>query len=149
MNILLLKYFRTAWLMRKLIVRKYMRNINDNAVQGRLSENYLTRKFIAWNISDTKYSRFTVFGVTVEEYNIHVHVCINKHSVWWMSKKSLVSLNLLHVYYIQWKLFSDSHFSYNYSPCHYLEGTKDAFCYKFRRLTNGQNYSAMCTNEWP
>ena len=39
---------------------KYMRNINDNAVQGRLSENYLTRKFIAWNILDTKYSRFTV-----------------------------------------------------------------------------------------
>ena len=37
-----------------------MRNINDNAVQGRLSKNYLTRKIIAWNISDTKYSRFTV-----------------------------------------------------------------------------------------
>ena len=34
---------------------KYMRNINDNAVQGRLSENYLTRKIIAWNIVDTKY----------------------------------------------------------------------------------------------
>ena len=26
---------------------KYTRNINDNAVQGRLSENYLTRKIIA------------------------------------------------------------------------------------------------------
>ena len=39
---------------------KYMRNINDNAVQGHLSENYLTRKIIAWNILDTKYSRFTV-----------------------------------------------------------------------------------------
>ena len=39
---------------------KYMRNINENAVQGRLSENYLTRKIIAWNILDTKYSRFTV-----------------------------------------------------------------------------------------
>ena len=25
---------------------KHMRNINDNAVQGRLSENSLTRKFI-------------------------------------------------------------------------------------------------------
>ena len=35
---------------------KYMRYINDNAVQGRLSENYLTRKIIAWNILDTKYS---------------------------------------------------------------------------------------------
>ena len=30
---------------------KYMRNINDNAVQGRLSENYLMR-----NILGTKYS---------------------------------------------------------------------------------------------
>ena len=29
---------------------KYIRNINDNAVQGRLSENYLTRKIIARNI---------------------------------------------------------------------------------------------------
>ena len=26
---------------------KYMRNINDNAVQGHLSENYLMRKIIA------------------------------------------------------------------------------------------------------
>ncbi len=34
--------------------------INANAVRGRLSENYLTRKFIARNIFDTKYSRFTV-----------------------------------------------------------------------------------------
>ena len=39
---------------------KYMRNINNNAVQGCLSENYLTRKIIAWNILDTKYSKFTV-----------------------------------------------------------------------------------------
>ena len=41
---------------------KYMRNINDNTVQGRLSENYFTRKIIiAWNILDTKYLWFTVF----------------------------------------------------------------------------------------
>ena len=39
---------------------KIMHIINDNAVRGRLSENYLTRKFIAPNIFDTKYSRFTV-----------------------------------------------------------------------------------------
>ena len=39
---------------------KYMHNINDNAVQGRLSEKYLTRKIIARNILDTKYSRFMV-----------------------------------------------------------------------------------------
>ena len=47
--------------MRKLNARKYiLRNINDNAVQGRLPENYLTRKIIARNILDTKYLRFTV-----------------------------------------------------------------------------------------
>ena len=57
----MLKYFWTAWLVRKLNARNTcMRNINENAVQGRLSENYLTRKIIAQNILDTKYSRFTV-----------------------------------------------------------------------------------------
>ena len=29
---------------------KYTRNIDDNAVQGRLSKNYLTRKLITQNI---------------------------------------------------------------------------------------------------
>ena len=37
-----------------------MHNINDNAVQGRLSENYLMQKIIAQN---TKYSRFMVVHV--------------------------------------------------------------------------------------
>ena len=37
-----------------------MRNINGNVVQGHLSENYLTRKFITQNILDMKYSWFTV-----------------------------------------------------------------------------------------
>ena len=46
--------------MQKLKTRKYMRNINGNVVQGHLSENYLTRKFIAQNILDMKYSWFTV-----------------------------------------------------------------------------------------
>ena len=31
----------------KIKCTKYMHNINDNVVQGRLSENYLTRKIIA------------------------------------------------------------------------------------------------------
>ena len=31
-----------------------MHNINDNAVQSRLSKNHLRRKIIAWNIIDTK-----------------------------------------------------------------------------------------------
>jgi hypothetical protein len=39
---------------------KSVRIINANAVRGRLSENYFTRNFIARNIFDTKYSRFTV-----------------------------------------------------------------------------------------
>ena len=47
--------------MRKLKAQKYMHNINDNAVQDRLSEIYLTRKIIARNILDMKYSRFTVY----------------------------------------------------------------------------------------
>ena len=41
--------------MRKLNARKYIRNINDNVVQGRLSENYLTR--------NTKYFRYEIFTI--------------------------------------------------------------------------------------
>ena len=37
-----------------------MRNINNNAVQGRLFKNYLMQKIIAQNILDMKYSRSTV-----------------------------------------------------------------------------------------
>ena len=43
---------------------KIMCIINDNAVRGRLSENYLTRKSITRNICDAKYSRFTVYTIT-------------------------------------------------------------------------------------
>ena len=34
-----------------------------------------------------------------------------------------------------------------YRRCPSLEGTKDALCHKFRRLTIGQNCRAVCTNE--
>ena len=51
--------------MRKLNTRNIMRVVSANAVRGRLSENYLTRKFIARNIFDTKYSRFTVISLSV------------------------------------------------------------------------------------
>ena len=54
------KIFSDSMACAKIKRTKYIRNINDNAVQRRLSENYLTRKIIAWNILDTKYSRFTV-----------------------------------------------------------------------------------------
>ena len=41
------KIFSDSMACAKIKRTKYMRNINDNAVQGRLSENYLTRKIIA------------------------------------------------------------------------------------------------------
>ena len=37
-----IKIFSDSLACAKLNARKYIRNINDNAVQGRLSENYLT-----------------------------------------------------------------------------------------------------------
>ena len=54
------KIFSDSMACAKIKRTKYMRNINDNAVQGHLSENCLTRKIIARNILDTKYSRFMV-----------------------------------------------------------------------------------------
>ena len=41
------KIFSDSLACAKIKRTKYMRNINDNAVQGRLSENYLTQKIIA------------------------------------------------------------------------------------------------------
>ena len=54
------KIFSDSMAYAKIKHMKYMRNINDNAVQDRLSENYLTQKIIAWNILDMKYSQFKV-----------------------------------------------------------------------------------------
>ena len=61
-NISLLKFFGTAWLVQKLNTWKYVHTIaiNDNAVQSHLSENYLPQKIIAQNILSMKYSQFTV-----------------------------------------------------------------------------------------
>ena len=42
-----IKIFSDSMACVKIKRTKYMRNINNNAVQGRLSENYLTRKIIA------------------------------------------------------------------------------------------------------
>ena len=42
------------------IERNFMHNINNNVVQGSLSENYFTQEIITPNILDTKYSQFTV-----------------------------------------------------------------------------------------
>ena len=59
---------------------KYMRNINDDEVQGRLSENNLTWKIIAWNILDMKYSRFTVHVATMYTSPAYVYSSLNQ---WW------------------------------------------------------------------
>ena len=45
------------------------------------------------------------------------------------------------------KYFSEWLSSFLYSLCHYLEGIKDVLCYKFRRLTIGQNCRAVFTNK--
>ena len=37
-------------------------------------------------------------------------------------------------------------FRQSLSPCPYLEGIKDALCYKFRRPMISQNSSVVCTN---
>ena len=50
------------------------------------------------------------------------------------------------ILYIQRKIFFRVTI-FLYSPCPNLEGIKDALFYKFRRLTIGQNCSAVCTNE--
>ena len=41
------KIFSESLACAKIKCTKYMSNINDNVVQGRLSKNYLTEKFIA------------------------------------------------------------------------------------------------------
>ena len=57
-EIFVVKIFSDSMDSAKIKRTKIMR---DNAVQGALSENYLTRKFIAQNICDMKYSRFMVY----------------------------------------------------------------------------------------
>jgi hypothetical protein len=59
-EIFVVKIFSDRVISTKIKRTKSVRIINANAVRGCLSENYFTRKFIARNIFDTKYSRFTV-----------------------------------------------------------------------------------------
>ena len=59
-EIFVVKIFSDSMVSLKIKNAKIMCTINNNAVRGHLSENYLTRKFITWNICDVKYSRFTV-----------------------------------------------------------------------------------------
>ncbi len=64
-EIFVVKIFSDRLTSTKIKHTKTVRTINANAVRGRLSEIYLTRKFIARNIFDTKYSRFTVSKITM------------------------------------------------------------------------------------
>ncbi len=59
-EIFVVKIFSDRLISAKIKCTKIVRIINVNAVWGRLSENYFTRKFIAQNIFDMKYSQFTV-----------------------------------------------------------------------------------------
>ena len=54
------KIFLDSMASPKIKPAKIMRTINDSAVRGRLSKNYLTWKFIVRNICNAKYSRITV-----------------------------------------------------------------------------------------
>ena len=51
-----------------------------------------------------------------------------------------------YLYYIQRNIFFRRSFFF-YSSCLNLVGIKDELFYKFRRPTNGQNCSAVCTNK--
>ena len=82
--------------MRKLIAQKYMRNINDNAVQGRLSKNYLTQNKTVWtqNVHDLWYitiiiimldKRTTMF--LFDQPHLQVHV--------WYRHSKLIMYNIM------------------------------------------------------
>ena len=61
-EIFAVKIFSDSMASPKIKHAKIMRTINDSAVRGRLSKNYLTRKFIIRNICNAKYSRITVWA---------------------------------------------------------------------------------------
>ena len=56
-----IKIFSDSMACAKIKRTKYMCNINENAVQGRLSENYSMQKIIAWNIW---HEIFVIYGTT-------------------------------------------------------------------------------------
>ena len=60
----MLKYFQTAWLVRKLNAQKYMRNINDNEVQGRLSEKIFNVKI--YRMKYFRHEIFAIYGIISE-----------------------------------------------------------------------------------
>ena len=55
-EIFVVKIFSDSMASAKIKCMEIMRIINNNAVRGHLSENDLTRKFIARNICNAKYS---------------------------------------------------------------------------------------------
>jgi hypothetical protein len=87
-EIFVVKIFSDRLISTKIIKRtKIVCIINANAVRGRLSENYFTQKFIAWNIYDMKYSRFTVisihhYGFYLWDLNCDAWAIISNQSLW-------------------------------------------------------------------
>ena len=73
MNILL-KYFRTAWLVRKLNARKYMRNINDNVVQDRLSEKFNAK---IYRMRYFRHEIFAIYSRMLNGYKIFIESLLN------------------------------------------------------------------------
>ena len=59
------KIFSDSMACAKIKRTKYMRNINDNAVQGRLSENYLMQKNYRM-----KYGNLSIM------LHVHTHTCL-------------------------------------------------------------------------
>ena len=64
-EIIIVKIFSDSKASVKIKRTQIMCIINGNTIRGRLSENYLTRKFNARNIFDMKYLRFTVLRLQV------------------------------------------------------------------------------------
>ena len=62
LEIFVVKYFRSRWQLRKLILRKLACTINASAVRGRSYENFITRKFTIRKFLYTKISRSTVLN---------------------------------------------------------------------------------------
>ena len=83
-EIFVVKIFSDSMASAKIKRTKIMHIINNKAIRGRLSENYLTRKFITQNICDTKYLQFTVSLCSIytvkritQKFNIPYYVTVS------------------------------------------------------------------------
>ena len=65
LEIFVVKYFRSRWQLRKLILRKLACTINAHAVRGRSYQNIFTQKFIVQTFLYMKISRSTVAALRI------------------------------------------------------------------------------------